>query len=652
MPRSVGVLTSLAVLSAGVSGGGDDYLVEVFGGDAEFLWGAAAAAAQTEGAWNVSGKQPSIWDDFCHSIAHRDTTLAAGENFSKTCGKVPRGQSGTKWTTLEVADDFYHTYAADLDLLSGTYGMNAMRVSISWPRVMPLNKETGEHEPNSEGIEWYRAVFRAMKDRGVTPFVTLFHWDLPNDLSWLEGDVVEAFRKYATLAFESFPEVEHWATFNEPNSVCAAGYAAGVFAPGHKNTTGHLTCGHHILLAHAAAARTFRRMRGSGRLGGGSQIGIVLDYKWAYPLTDSEGDRRAAEYDEDNIVGFWADPIFRTGDYPQSLKDFFGDRMPKLTRDEQRSLKGSADFFGVNTYGGKVARWNGKALGDFEPGDDVPERFTFSPCKPGEDNSTLVDPAFECGSASGWLWAKPEAMRRYLNHVHKFYGVDTLYVTEFGVDVKGESDMALADALNDTYRQEYYQRYMEQIALAKKEDGVPVRGVFAWSLMDNFEWEWGYHERFGTSWSEFDFGEDAFAPPGPALKPRAGRQWRQRKDSSCWLEEVWTHGKVVAPDAVKCATPEAFAGTYMNSSSDCEQSIVVSGANQATISGADPGGGAKCGGGTDSKWEGVPAMVSGQTIVANFTGRNSGPEQFVGYLNRKTNEIEWQDGSKWVAGKK
>jgi len=383
-------------------------------------------------------------------------------------------------------------------LLSGEYGMNAMRMSMSWPRLMPLNKSSGKHEVNPEGVKFYKDVFAMMKKRGVTPFVTLHHWDVPNDLSWLEDDIVNHFLDFAKLCFNEFPEITNWATVNEPNSICSGGYGAGVFAPGHKSTTDHLVCGHHILQAHARSVDYFRK---SGKKG---HIGIVLDYKWAYPNTDSEADNRAAAYDRDNLVGFWAEPIFKTGDYPQSLKDFFGAKMPVLTDEEKYMLKGSADFWGLNTYGGHVAVWNDKKIEDYEPGDNVVGRYSFSPCSAGADQTHVDDHEFECGAASGWLWAKPDSMRKYLNWVKDYYGVENIIVTEFGVDVANESDMSMDEALVDTYRQEYYKRYLKQIAVAKKEDGVAIRGVFAWSLMDNFEWADGLNFRFGITYVQFN----------------------------------------------------------------------------------------------------------------------------------------------------
>jgi len=363
---------------------------------------------------------------------------------------------------------------------------------------MPLNKASGKHERNPDGVKFYKDVFAAMKKSGVTPFVTLHHWDLPTDLSWLEDDVVDQFLDFAKMCFNEFPDVTNWATLNEPNSICSGGYGIGNFAPGHKSTTDHLVCGHHVLQAHARSVDYFRK---SGKKG---NIGIVLDYKWAYPNSDTALDERAAAHDRDNALGFWAEPIFKTGDYPQSLKDFFGEKMPTFTDEERHMLKGSADFWGLNTYGGKVAVWNDKKIEDYEPGEDIVGRYSFSPCDVGEDKTHVVDPEFECGAASGWLWAKPDAMRKYLNFVNEYYEVHNVYVTEFGVDVAGESDMSMGEALNDTYRQEYYKRYLKQVAMAKKEDGVGVMGVFAWSLMDNFEWADGLNFRFGITYVDFN----------------------------------------------------------------------------------------------------------------------------------------------------
>jgi beta-glucosidase len=472
-------------------------LIDTFGNDASFLWGSATAAAQIEGAWNIDGKQPSIWDDFCHSIRANDTT---DDPFHKQCGNVPTGANKTLFTTLDITDDFYHKYEADLDLLS-SYNMNALRISFSWPRLMPFNPVTGQHEKNAEGVQFYKNVLKKMSENGITPVVTLFHWDLPNDLSFLQENVVDEFVKYATMVFAEFhDDVKDWATFNEPTSTCSLGYAIGAFAPGHKSTTDHLKCGKNLLMAHAGAVKVFRDQGYEG------QIGIVLDYKWAYP--DDENDPEAiemAQWDRDNVVGFWADPIFKTGDFPESLKTFFGDGLPTLTTDEQALLLNSADFWGANTYGGKLTNKTAysQTLGDYVPGNDMAERYSFCPCNPGMNTSHVDNMAFECGAASGWLWAKPDSMYQYLHYIDTNYGKPKIYVTEFGCDVEGESDMEKSVALVDTFRLDYYQLYMMQIEKAKSE-GVDIQGVFAWSLMDNFEWGDGLDFRFGITYVDFN----------------------------------------------------------------------------------------------------------------------------------------------------
>jgi beta-glucosidase len=510
-------------------------LIEAFGHNPSFLWGGATAAAQIEGAWDTGGKQPSIWDDFCHSIrtppSHPDTTNGStpATTFNKQCGKYPESVTSpaeiARWTTLEVTDDFYHKYESDLDLLS-SYNFNAMRISLSWPRLMPYNATTGQHERSQDGVDFYKAVFAKMKQNEITPVVTLFHWDLPNDLTFLNESVVEEFAKYAKLAFDEFhSDVSDWATFNEPTSSCSLGYSIGAFAPGHKSTTDHLVCGKNLLLSHARAYHMYRDGVNAGTYncpGQACQIGIVLDYKWTYPDDPSnQQDKTLAQWDRDNVIGFWADPIFGTGDFPESLKTFYGDKMPVLSAANQTALRGSADFWGANTYGGKITKASAysKPLSEYSPGDDMAERYSFCPCNPDENTSHVTDMAFECGAASGWLWAKPDAMYQYLNYIKTHYNNAKIYVTEFGCDVEGESDMPKAQALQDDFRKTYYQLYMMQVAKAKNE-GADVKGVFAWSLMDNFEWGDGLNFRFGITYVDF---EDTDLP----RTPKASGTWWQ-----------------------------------------------------------------------------------------------------------------------------
>jgi len=335
----------------------------------------------------------------------------------------------------------------------------------------------------------------------------------------LEDNVVEEFVKYATMVFDEFhDDVTDWATFNEPTSTCSLGYAIGAFAPGHKSTTDHLVCGKNLLMAHAGAVKVFRDNEYTG------QIGIVLDYKWAYP--DDETDAEAiemAQWDRDNVVGFWADPIFKTGDFPDSLKAFFGDKLPTITAAEKALLWNSSDFWGANTYGGKITNKTAysQTLADYVPGNDMAERYSFCPCNPGMNTSHVENMQFECGAASGWLWAKPDSMYQYLNYIKTNYNNPKIYVTEFGCDVEGESDMEKSVALQDNFRKTYYQLYMMQIEKAKSA-GANIQGVFAWSLMDNFEWGDGLDFRFGITY--VDFNDDDLE--------------RSPKDSANWWKQL------------------------------------------------------------------------------------------------------------------
>jgi len=609
----------------------------------DFVWGMGTAAYQIEGAYREDGRGATIWDTFTGA----DTTGMPGGDCSYCCKAPPctpnkAMHAVARGATGNVACDHYHTLEADIAFMK-SMGLKHYRFSIAWSRIYPTGRKADGVNP--KGVAWYNRLIDGLVKANITPWVTLYHWDLPQGLlsppemqGWYSvdaetgrpnGQIMDDWLAYADTCFKEFGDrVKYWLTFNEAwcSTMLSSGWGK---APSIKDysdmTVWPFIAGHNILVAHAKAVDLYRRKYKPSQKG---QIGLTNNMDWREPKTDSTQDIAAALRVVEFQMGWYAHPIY-TGDYPAAMRRLYGTRLPHFTEEESNLLKGSSDFFGINQYGGAWA--------------------SFAPDSPGADLSYSKSDTegFHHGQSS-WLTALGWGLTKLLHWVNRTYDAPTIYIFEGGWSLAADN---VSQAVPDIDRALYYANRSAEMVKAIG-DGIDIRGYFAWSLMDNFEWEWGYHERFGTSWSEFDFGEDAFAPPGPALKPRAGRQWRQRKDSSCWLEEVWTHGKVVAPDAVKCATPEAFAGTYMNSSSDCEQSIVVSGANQATISGADPGGGAKCGGGTDSKWEGVPAMVSGQTIVANFTGRNSGPEQFVGYLNRKTNEIEWQDGSKWVAGKK
>jgi len=238
-----------------------------------------------------------------------------------------------------------------------------------------------------------------------------------------------------------------------------------------------------------------------------------------------------AQWDRDNVVGFWADPIFGSGDFPESMKTFFGEQMPVLSDANQSLLKGSADFYGANTYGGKVtksAAFN-TTLSDYGVGDDpdnnLAERYSCAPCDNDANpcpQSMMVHDDFECGAASLWLWAKPDSMYQYLNYITTTYHNPKIYVTEFGGDIKGEGDKTAAQAQADDWRVKYYKLYMMQVARAQTA-GSNIKGVFAWSLMDNFEWGDGLNFRFGITYVDFTTG---------------GNLARTPKDSANWWTQL------------------------------------------------------------------------------------------------------------------
>ncbi|KAK7047906.1 Beta-glucosidase 1B [Paramarasmius palmivorus] len=441
----------------------------------DFLFGYATASYQIEGSPTSGGRTPSIWDTFTHLP-----------------NKIADGSTG------DVATDSYNRWKGDIELLT-KYGANAYRFSISWSRVI-----TPTGEVNSEGINFYRGVIEELLSRGLTPCLTLYHWDLPQVLhdqygGWLDKRIVEDFVKYSRVCFEAFGDVvKHWITFNEPWCISVLGYGYGVFAPGRSSDRNRSEAGdssrepwivaHNVLLAHASAVKLYRNEFAPKQ---GGKIGITLDCVWYMP------------WDENNPEGWFADPIYK-GDYPQYLKTMVGDRLPQFTAEEKALVTGSSDFFGLNTYTSNLVRPGGND----EFNGKVKTTFT----RP--DGSQLGTQAHV-----PWLQSYPEGFRALLNYLWQTYG-KAIYVTENGFTVKDECKMKPEDAIHDKDRVEYYQGYTDALARAIIEDGVDVKSYFAWSLLDNFEWAEGYRVRFGATYVDFE------------------TQKRYPKDSSKFLAEI------------------------------------------------------------------------------------------------------------------
>ncbi|GJE93439.1 glycoside hydrolase family 1 protein [Phanerochaete sordida] len=442
---------------------------------ADFLWGFATASFQIEGSTNVDGRGKSIWDDY-----------------SKLPGKTLDGRDG------DVATDSYNRWREDLDLLVH-YGVKSYRFSLAWSRIIPLG---GRNDPvNEAGIKFYSDFIDALLERGIIPFVTLYHWDLPQALhdrylGWLNKDeIVQDYTRYARVCFERFGDrVKHWLTMNEPWCISILGYGRGVFAPGRSSdrmrspegdsSTEPWIAGHSVILAHAHAVKAYRE-EFKARQGG--QIGITLNGDWALPYDDSPQNIEAAQHALDVAIGWFADPIY-LGQYPAYMKEMLGDRLPEFTPEELAVVKGSSDFYGMNTYTTNLC----KAGGEDEFQGNVEYTFT-------RPDGSQLGTAAHCP----WLQDYAPGFRQLLNYLYKRYR-KPIYVTENGFAVKDENAKPLEEALKDDDRVHYYQGVTDSLLSAVKEDGVDVRGYFGWSLLDNFEWADGYITRFGVTYVDYD----------------------------------------------------------------------------------------------------------------------------------------------------
>eukprot|EP01089_Gocevia_fonbrunei_P019324 TRINITY_DN6812_c0_g1_i1.p1 TRINITY_DN6812_c0_g1~~TRINITY_DN6812_c0_g1_i1.p1 ORF type:complete len:498 (+),score=101.60 TRINITY_DN6812_c0_g1_i1:57-1550(+) len=444
----------------------------------DFKWGVATASYQIEGAYDQDGRGLSIWDFYSH-----------------TPGKVANGDNG------DVADNSYNLYETDITLMK-ELGVDTYRFSISWSRIFP----NGREPINEAGVKHYNDLIDALLANNITPFVTLYHWDLPLDLEWnlvgwLNASIVDAYTLYAETCFSRFGDrVKHWLTFNEPLTFTNQGYGTGTNAPGRcsdrkicafgDSSTEPYIAGHNVLLSHAKAVQIYRQKYQKEQKG---EIGITVDCTWGEPLTSDFADQAAAERYLEFQVGWWADPIF-FGDYPNTMKQRIGNRLPLFTSEQKAMLKGSHDFFGLNHY---------------------TARYVSQPASPPEqkgwqyDQDTSLSTTNSKGEPIGpqadssWLYVVPWGFRKTLNWVDKRYGNPKIYVTENGVDVPKESELPIEEAINDIFRVDFLSNYTHEMELAVEEDNVNVVGYMVWSLLDNFEWADGFTKRFGIHYVDY-----------------------------------------------------------------------------------------------------------------------------------------------------
>lgn len=410
-----------------------------------FTWGVATSSYQIEGAATAGGRGPSIWD-----------------TFSRVPGAVINGDSG------DVACDHYHRYNEDLDLIKWL-GVNAYRFSIAWPRIFPQ----GAGSPNQAGIDFYDRLIDGALERGITPWPTLYHWDLPQALEdkggWNSRATSERFAEYAHLMAEKFGDrVKNWTTLNEPFCSAWLGYLYGVMAPGIKDLQTAINASHHLLLGHGLATQAIRSVASDLR------VGIVLNLTPAIPLKDN--DDLAAKYADGFDNRWYADPVFK-GSYPQDIVEGFGKEVPIHAGDMQ-SISAPLDFLGINFYTRQTVTLDESA-------------------KPLPYRPVMVDGVER--TAMGWE-VHPESLTNIIMRVHRDYAPKEIYITENG---SAWDDSVINDKVDDPHRVSYLERHLDAM-LAAKAQGAPVNGYFAWSLMDNFEWAYGYSKRFGIVYVEYE----------------------------------------------------------------------------------------------------------------------------------------------------
>ncbi|XP_068168141.1 lactase-like protein isoform X1 [Antennarius striatus] len=440
---------------------------------AGFSWGAGSSAYQTEGAWDKDGKGLSIWDVFSHKK-----------------GKIQQNETG------DSSCEGYHKVKDDVSLIK-ELKLNHYRFSISWPRLIPTGIKS-DHI-NEKGIQYYDELINHLLENNITPVVTLYHWDLPQVLQekyagWQNISMVNHFNEFANLCFERFGNrVKYWITFNNPWSVAVEGYETGEHAPGLRlRGTGAYRAAHHIIKAHAKVWHSYdTQWRGKQK----GLVGISLSGDWGEPVDISnQKDIEAAERYVQFYLGWFATPIFH-GDYPQVMKDFIGrksvqqslgtSRLPTFSPQEKSYIKGTCDFLGIGHFTTRyiTQKSNPSGRGSSSYFND-------------RDLAELVDPRWP-DPGSEWLYSVPWGFRRLLNFVKTQYGNPIVYVTENGV-----SEKMLCTELCDDWRIQYYKGYINEMLKAIK-DGVNVKGYTAWSLLDKFEWDEGFSERFGLYYVDF-----------------------------------------------------------------------------------------------------------------------------------------------------
>ncbi|MCX6082876.1 MAG: GH1 family beta-glucosidase [Chloroflexi bacterium] len=438
----------------------------------KFTWGAATASYQIEGAWNLDNKGESTWDRFTH-----------------TPGKIHAGDTG------DIACDHYHLWKDDVAMMK-KLGLQAYRFSISWPRIYP----NGRGMINQAGLDFYSRLVDELSNAGITPFITLEHWDIPQALEaeggWAVRPTAEAFVEYAdTLSRTLGDRCKHWITHNEPAVVSWMGYSMGIHAPGTKDYALGIRASHHLLLSHGWAVPIIHSHSP------GSEVGITLNAAWTVPASNSAADRNATRQGDGMWTRWYFDPLYGRG-YPADICADF-EKMGALPNGldfvqpgDMDIISVPTDFIGINYYSRHVVRAG-------EPGN---EPQTVFPAEKNLENYTDVD------------WENyPDGLFGLLSKAYFNYLPQKIYITENGASYADGPDAN--GRIADNHRLNYIKQHLIATQRAIRA-GIPVAGYFAWSLMDNFEWAKGYEKRFGIVWVDYE------------------TQQRIIKDSALWYANV------------------------------------------------------------------------------------------------------------------
>ena len=429
----------------------------------KFVWGVATSAFQIEGASQQDGKGPSIWDRFCREQ-----------------GAIADQSNG------DIACDHYHRLAQDLDLIADL-GVDAYRFSVSWPRVRP----TGSGEWNTKGLDFYERLVDGLIKRGIKPYLTLNHWDLPQGLQekggWAQRDTVHRFVEYALGMDERLGDrVATITTHNEPWVMATLGHETGIFAPGVKDRAIAMQASHHLLLSHGMALQALRAN------GCKSRLGIVLNLSPVYPATDEPADIAKARLEDGRLLRWYMDPLLHAH-YPEDVVEFLGADAPRIDDGDLKIIATRMDFLGVNYYSRSVVSGSGE----------------WDKQSSGRECTDM-----------GWE-IYPEGLTDLLIRLNRDYDVPPLYVTENGGAFK---DSLVDGRIKDTNRTEFIARHIEAVALAMQQ-GVRMEGYMVWSLLDNFEWASGYEKRFGIVHVDY------------------ASQRRTLKDSAVWYRDFVSRQK-------------------------------------------------------------------------------------------------------------